>query len=393
MKNKIISILSVVITISLIALPIDIEAKTITDFENEVAKYTAELQAKKDKVAKNDQEVAQIKQKIREIEAQIKKAEEEIKTLEKQIEESNQKIKEKEEESKKLMKYFQVVSNENEYLEYIFGATSIKDMVYRVSVVEQLTDYNEQVMNELEQLINENNAKKEQLNTKNKELKTLQNNLEDQKERINADTEAIKAGMPTVEQQIKEAKAQVAQFKKMGCGKNEDINACSYRYYQSQSSSSGGIGSIPSTNGFYRPMENGYVTQAYKGKSHMGIDLGSNDKSIMIYPIASGQVTATYTDPDGALVVKIRHNYNGRFIYSTYAHQRNFKVSSGQYVSHTTGIGNMGSTGNSTGPHLHLEITSCDWKSAGGGCTWAQYKNSTYNPTQFVSFPSRWSNR
>ena len=393
MKKKILSIFTIMISISLIALPKDIDAKTITDFENEVAKYTADLQAKKDKVAKNDAEVAQIKKKISEIEAQIKTAEAEIEKLKQEIEESNKKIAKKIEESKRIMKYFQVVNGENSYLEYVFDATSITDMIYRMSVVEQLAEYNQNVVKELNDLITENNKKKSELEAKNKELNNLEKSLQDQKERINADTEAIKAGMPTVEQQIKSAKEQVAQFKKMGCGKNEDINACSYRYYQSQSSSSGGIGSIPSTNGFYRPMENGYVTQSYKGRAHMGVDLSSSDKSIMIYPIASGQVTATYTDPDGALVVKIRHNYNGRFIYSTYAHQRNFKVSSGQYVSHTTGIGNMGSTGNSTGPHLHLEITSCDWKSEGGGCTWSQYKNSTYNPTQFVSFPSRWTNR
>ena len=47
MKKKILSIFTIMISISLIALPKDIDAKTITDFENEVAKYTADLQAKK----------------------------------------------------------------------------------------------------------------------------------------------------------------------------------------------------------------------------------------------------------------------------------------------------------------------------------------------------------
>ena len=91
--------------------------------------------------------------------------------------------------------------------------------------------------------------------------------------------------------------------------------------------------------------------------------------------------------------MKIRHNVGGTIIYSTYAHLRSWYVSVGQNVSADTPIGQMGSTGNSTGPHLHLEITSCDWKSAGGGCTWSQYLRSTINPTRYVTIPSSWSNR
>ena len=158
MKNKRLLILIVGI-VSFLALPIDTSAKTIQEFENEVAKYTKELQEKKDKLAKNDQEVAQIKAKIKNIEAQISQAEEDVKKLQEEIDASNKKIEEKDAESKKLMKYFQVVMNDNAYLEYIFGATSIKDMIYRMSVVEQLTDYNDQIMKELEALIKENNRK------------------------------------------------------------------------------------------------------------------------------------------------------------------------------------------------------------------------------------------
>ena len=64
----------------------------------------------------------------------------------------------------------------------------------------------------------------------------------------------------------------------------------------------------------------------------------------------------------------------------------------GTNISSDTPIGPMGSTGNSTGPHLHLEITTCDWN-RGGGCTWYEYQRSTINPTRYVEFPSRWNNR
>lgn len=399
-KKKIIcSIIIVSIFVSLFALPLNTNAKTIKDFEAEVERYTKELEAKKSQVATNEEEIAKIKKRINEIERQIKDAELEIIKLQEEIDASNKEIEQKSEESKRILEYYQISNGENAYLEYVFGATSITDMIYRLSVIEQLTDYNDKIMKELEVLIEKNKVQQEELTKKQENLESMKNSLIEEKIRIDADSAAIKAGMPGIEEQIKAAKAQVDYYKKLKCGPTEDIQKCQYRIEQEKNTS------IPSANGFYRPIEHGYITQWYTGCKrydprigtcigHIGIDIGSNDKSIDVYPIAPGYVTATYYDNAGALVVKIKHKYNGRYIYSTYAHQRSFAVRAGQYVSAYTTIGKMGSTGNSSGPHVHLEITSCDWKSEGGGCSWRAYaESSTMNPANYVNFPSRWNNR
>lgn len=391
MKKKYIALFSiVVVSVTMFSLPIETKAaaQTIAEFEAEVNKYTSELQAKKDKIAKNDAEVAEIKKKIANIEVQIKQAEADIAALEQEIKKSESEIVAKKEESKKIMEYYQIANGDNAYLEYAFGSTSITDMIYRMSVVEQLTEYNDQVMKELKALIEKNKTQKETLANKKAELDTLKKSLQSEKERIDADTANVKVGMPKLEEQIKSAKQQISYLKGIGCGRTESVSACIYRVNQNSGQS------LPSTNGFYRPMEKGYVTGGYGGYGgHMGVDLSSSNKAIPIYPIADGLVTAKYLDPEGALVIKIRHNVNGTYIYSTYAHMRAWYVSVGQYVTSSTMLGLMGSTGNSTGPHLHLEITSCDWKSEGGGCTWKQYQKSTINPSRYVNFPSRWSNR
>ena len=389
----------VVLLVSLVALPKRIEAKTITEFEAEVKKYTQQLEEVKRKIVTNEAEIAKIKAKISTIENQVKEAEKEIILLQAEIDKSNAEIKEKSEESKSIIEYYQISNGENIYLEYAFGATSITDMIYRMSIVEQLTEYNEQLMRELEELIAKNKKQQDELAIKKKELEKSKEDLLAQKLKLDADSAALKAGMPGIEQQIKAAQSQVEFYKKLGCKDNEDIQACQYRIEQQTNAS------LPSTNGFFRPIEHGYVTQWYTGcqsfsqktrtcSGHIGIDISSTNKSIDVYPIAAGVVTGTYYDSAGALVVKIKHNYNGRYIYSTYAHQRSFAVHKGQYVTANTTIGKMGSTGQSTGPHVHLEITSCDWYSAGGGCSWEYYaKSSSYNPTTYVRFPSQWTNR
>lgn len=64
------------------------------------------------------------------------------------------------------MEYYQIANGNNAYLEYAFGAETITDMIYRMSIVEQLTEYNDKIMKELKQLIAENNKKKTQLSSK-----------------------------------------------------------------------------------------------------------------------------------------------------------------------------------------------------------------------------------
>lgn len=403
MKQKSLIILSILLLlVSFVALPIETRAKTIQQFEEEVEKYTKELQDRKAKIATSEDEIRKIKNKIAEIEATIAATEKEIESLQQEIEECEKEIAQKSEESKKIISYYQISNGENAYLEYAFGAEDITDMIYRLSIVEQLTEYNDKIMKELEALVQKNEEKKAQLDQKKKELKSLRNEYENQISRIEIDIKSIKSGMPGIEQQLSAAKAQLSYAKNLGCRATEDLSACIYRVNQRNNSSGA---SVPSTNGFYRPIEYGYITQYYLGcgnfieswgicSGHTGIDLSSSNKSITIYPIASGLVTAKYYDNAGALVLKIKHNYKGQYIYSTYAHMRSWYVNVGQYVTENTALGQMGSTGNSTGPHLHLEISTCDWKSPGGGCTWRSYaKTATMNPRDFVNIPSSWNNR
>lgn len=399
MKKKIIALLVITsIIASYIILPMDAyaDSSTLAGFRAEVEQYTAELQEKQDKVAKNDQEVAEIKARISEIENELDTIVEEIGTLQVEIDKSNQEIKEKSEESKKIIEYYQVANGENAYLEYAFGATDITDMIYRMSVVEQLTEYNDKVMNELDELIAKNKQQQKDLTTKQKQQQDLQKELESERERINADTQALKDAMPAIQEQIDSAKENVEYYESIGCGENENIFSCQIRYDQAHASSgggsggSGGAGNVipPSASGFYRPMVTGYVTQNWMNYGHLGIDLGNrNYTNIEIYPVATGVVFAKYYDSAGALVLKIRHYVNGRYLYSTYAHLSAWYVNVGDIVTPDTVIGRMGSTGNSSGPHLHLEITTCDWN-RGGGCTWAQYQNSTLNPRNYIGFPS-----
>ena len=398
MKNKLLIGTSIILLlVSFVALPQDTSAKTIQEFENEVSKYTNELEEKKANLARNETEVAEIKKKIANIENQIEEAEAEIERLQKEIEESQKEIERKSEESKNIISYYQVSNGENAYLEYAFGAESITDMIYRLSIVEQLTEYNNKIMKELEELIKKNQATQEELKKKEEELKGLKQELKKEQARIEADSAHLRESMPSIQEQINSAKESVKYYKSLGCGTNEDIQSCEYRVAQASG------GSLPSVGFFSRPIDYGYYVRGM-WNGHMGVDVSSGNRNIAIHPIASGMVHAIYTDActtsywcdywcnGNAKIVVVKHNYNGRYIYSSYVHLSSYaNIWVGQYVSKDTVIGYMGTTGCSTGEHLHLEIADCHWKN--GGCSYGAYTNRLINPENLINFPGSWSNR
>ena len=89
-----------------------------------------------------------------------------------------------------------------------------------------------------------------------------------------------------------------------------------------------------------------------RSSAHTGLDIATS-AGTGIRPIAPGTVTyAGYKGSYGNLVI-INH---GNGIESYYAHCNSLYVSVGQTVDTNSTIAAVGSTGNSTGPHLHLEI-------------------------------------
>lgn len=107
------------------------------------------------------------------------------------------------------------------------------------------------------------------------------------------------------------------------------------------------------------------VTCEYRTKGswqagfHTGIDLvGKSSK--YIYSVCNGKVIMT-SSLYGAYgkTIKIKDNQTGRIFL--FAHLSKIYVKKGQKVTRATKIGVMGNTGNSTGPHLHIEMrTSAD---------------------------------
>ena len=88
------------------------------------------------------------------------------------------------------------------------------------------------------------------------------------------------------------------------------------------------------------------------GRHHTGVDFGMSQGTPIGASIPGKVASASYNGGYGNLVV-VQANDGKRILY---AHQSKMAVKTGQQVNAGTLIGYVGSTGNSTGPHLHFEV-------------------------------------
>lgn len=86
---------------------------------------------------------------------------------------------------------------------------------------------------------------------------------------------------------------------------------------------------------------------------HKGLDIAAQTGTTIVAAAAGTVTSAGWTDSGYGYFVEISH---GNGISTLYAHCNSLNVSTGQYVSQGEKIATVGSTGWSTGPHLHLEI-------------------------------------
>ena len=120
------------------------------------------------------------------------------------------------------------------------------------------------------------------------------------------------------------------------------------------------VGGLTGTGSYEWPTSEHYISgyEYSPETNHWGIDIGGKTGN-PIYATDSGVVVyAGWTDLGYGNVIAIDHGQNadGKTVQSVYAHLSSIAVSCGTSIYQGAIIGYMGSTGHSTGPHLHFEL-------------------------------------
>ena len=385
MKYKKIIIIVLILILSISVLPINTKASTLREFEEQVTKYQNELNDKNSQIAVSKKELEEVQAKMTEIEKQIRDAESEITRLEEEIQKNNEEIANKKEESKKIIEHYQIANGENIYLEYAFGATDITDMIYRLSIVEQLTDYNDKVMKELTELVKQSKAKQKELEEKKVELNKLKEELKAESQKIKGNISSMEGMVPNIKGQLSYYQERVAYYKKVGCEPDDEIGIDCDR--PRATGGGGGGAGVAGASGFVSPLSYySYISTGFywDGSSgHKGIDYAAGCGT-PVKAVATGRVYYVGSGKDiyGAKMILIVHNYNGRLVFSQYAHLSGYAVGTNQDVYAGQVIGYVGNTGWSTGCHLHLEMSNdvgWDYNRPGNYWTYVGHITSPYN--------------
>lgn len=374
-KRRVIVAILLIILVGNFIIPEPVHATTLREYQELLEKYKNELDSTNNQIYISRQELEEIQGKIADTEKQIKDAEDEIADLEEQIRKNNEEIAKKKEESKALIEYYQISNGENVYLEYAFGASDITDMIYRMSIVEQLTDYNDKVMKELKELIRVNQERQKELEQKEEELKGLKEELQAQAKKVKGNISSMEGAIPDLRNQLSNYENRVAYYQRIGCELDDEI----------------GVDCDKGNNayGFVFPLYGSYWTSTgfywdgYSG--HKGLDFAQGCGN-PVRAVANGRVYYVGSNKDiyGAKMILIVHNYNGRKVFSQYTHLSGYAVSENQDVAAGQTIGYVGTTGWSTGCHLHLEMSvdmGWDYNWPGNYWTYTQY---IVNPYDFI---------
>ncbi len=199
-------------------------------------------------------------------------------------------------------------------------------------------------------------AARTELESKGSELASVQAEAERVLEELNQSVASVQAESDRIAEEKAQASAEIDQWWKDYYAQLAAQNNSSSGSSGGSSSGSIGSGGYVSTGNFTWPVPGFTNISCGYSSGHKAIDISGGGRTIYGTPIVAADsgkvVTATYHYSYGNYVM-IDHGGG----YSTlYAHASSLAVSVGQTVTKGQTIAYVGSTGNSTGPHLHFEV-------------------------------------
>jgi len=363
----------------------DLESKQEANWES-----IEELVEQKDNI---DQQIALLYGEMDNIAEQIRIYSELIAANQEELDEAEAKLAELNEKNKERIRAMEE-EGEISIWSVIFKARSFTDLIDRLNMMKEIEEADKRRMSELSDaaiaVANARSAletEKTALEESRAELKEAEAELDEKRAKadellaeLNADKRALDALEAKWEDEEAALSAQIAaaevEYTKAVKAEEEERKRREEEERKKQEAANKNPGSSnPSSNATWgRPCTWSKLTSPYgyrthpttgQWKFHNGVDL-ANDRGTPIYAVRSGKVTvATYGSTYGNYVT-INH---GDGFSSLYAHMTHSVVSKGDYVEKGQLIGYMGSTGRSTGPHLHFSIF---------------YNGSTVNPMNYI---------
>lgn len=312
----------------------------------ELEKKIEAIQADKDKVLEQKALMDQRNDRLRK----------QMSLVQKQLDETTARIKELKAQEKEQYELFcKQIRQEEErgpvsYWSVIFKATSFADLLGRMDFINEVMEYDRNVMEQLRATREQLAIDQEALEEQKAELISTQQEMEEQiaaAEALIKEYESTEAGMQAMHEQAEEDEARILELIKKANSQNSGSSG--------GSSGNAGVGGYiwPTNSTRYVTSPYGYRICPFHGKEyHNGADIGAPYGSPVLAPKSGTVIQAGWNGGYGISVMIDHHDG----IVTLFGHMCDRNVSEGQQVVQGQVIGWCGSTGNSDGPHIHYTM-------------------------------------
>ncbi len=367
--------------------------KQLDALKEEAKEIKAEQKELKAQQKENASATKDIVEQKLEIEAEIKLIHDEIDNINAQIQTYNALIVEKQKELDDATAQQEALSEQYSariramekngnvsYWSVLFQSRSFAEFLSNLRMMEDIARADEAMMAELDAAAQAIVIAQEELNLEKQGLNEQRAALNEVQAELDAKNAEATLLLDELNDRAHELAALEEKYEAMEDDLSKDIAKKEKEYTEAKkkeqaAQNPGGSGSAGSTSGWGYPLPyRAKITSAYgyryhpktgKYSFHTGVDLAAS-KGTPIYAMRDGTVTTAGKTTVWGNYVVINH---GDGYSSLYAHMTRYTVSYGQEVKKGQLIGYVGSTGWSTGPHLHLTI---------------YYNGSTVNPAKYL---------
>ena len=333
--------------------------KNLENLKGNTAAYVREL----------DESLSAVSNELEALNGSIAEKEGQIETTKGELEQAKETEK-KQYESMKLRIKYMYERGDTSYVELFMESDSLSELLNKAEYISKISEYDRQMLDQYAATKDEIAADEARLETEHAELLDLKEQTEIKQASVEQLLSAKQAELRSYESQIAEAENQLSEYEKDLEAqeaairqieeeiKRQEEEARRKAEAAGQSYVTKDIGDIH----FIWPCPaSSRITSGFGGRSsptegassnHQGIDIGAPTGSDILAAAEGDVVVSTYSSSAGNYVM-INH---GGGVYTVYMHASKLLVSVGEHVSQGQVIAKVGSTGYSTGPHLHFGV-------------------------------------
>ncbi len=329
----------------------------INKTNSEIAGVKSKMTAALTQINKLNTQISSYQSEIGELESQLSMLNTQIAEREASIKEQEEKYSQQQELlNKRLVALYE--SGSTSYLDMLLSSEGLADFISKYYLISQLAEYDQDLLKKIEDTRNVIQLEKDAIEASKQGVETAKQSLEIKKSSLNASKKDKNNLVNTLSAEEKELQEQLEEFEQHKKEIESELAALARKNNQSN------VTVVPSAAGYICPIpgrtKRNITTGYYGYVGHTGVDFACSSGTKIVAVKSGTVITSTAKKRNGRYVsygeyVIIDH-HDGTMTLYAHGLSGSRLVSPGQTVSQGQQIMSVGSTGNSTGPHLHFEV-------------------------------------